>query len=820
MTHSDEVSKATDLLVRPRLLEKLDSGRRIRLLCAPAGFGKSELARQFAARVSHCPLLWLDLQSTEKGLDQLQGRFAEVLDLDELSPSVEEVLKRQKQGLVVLDGYCPEKTTDKWLEHLFEHCPCTLQWLVCTRRLPSWRVGRWLLADELTLLDAEELALTVAETKLLLSQLRMSRRISAMELQRQSDGWIAGISLHLLSLQSGVDRAFGLLHRNALVQDYIDSEVLEHLPAEMLSLLCIIAQAPFVDAPLCAFLADDPMALRKLRREQVFLRHLSGSTDRFTLFEPLKRLLQERYPDQAAPLLAASQWLHLAGAHVEAFRYTLAIPDTSRGLVSVGQIALRELYSGQNLNYLLEGIDRLGLTWIEQNPQGLEVVSRALLLGGRLQQAERTIHLIAEQDIDLHLALSAELALHQGHAQEAQKTGYRALERLAENERWAQMILCFSCLSRASLTLGDVVTAKRLQHQGIELSRRKGETLFECLLMLDDVLIQELAGNLLRALQALDQFDQLLVQGPGSALLQGAALIRRGWLLILTGQERQARDALEEGLLLSCASRNPVACHAPAMLAQLDANNGDFATAQQRLADAQRLMHSWNVAEVIYRGVLDLCTVRIWMKADRYDSASRLLSRVREQYEGEHALTPPSTYPDLYALVGFLQAEVLCSRGSFGEASTLLDQLLQRAEGNAFNIIVCQAQHALAEVVRLRGDLHKAERLLASAAAMALRQGQHNLLMGPHTETLQLSLQAGPIAALPTAPAPEVELLSPRELAVLSLIAKGYSNVEIAKILSLSPYTVKTHAKHINSKLKVSSRTMATARAKALGLLL
>ncbi|MDF5947493.1 LuxR C-terminal-related transcriptional regulator [Pseudomonas aeruginosa] len=63
-------------------------------------------------------------------------------------------------------------------------------------------------------------------------------------------------------------------------------------------------------------------------------------------------------------------------------------------------------------------------------------------------------------------------------------------------------------------------------------------------------------------------------------------------------------------------------------------------------------------------------------------------------------------------------------------------------------------------------------------------------------------------------------MLSQRELVVLGLIAKGYSNNEIASILSLSLHTVKTHAKHINSKLKASNRTMAAARAKALGLLL
>ncbi|HHW1564612.1 TPA: LuxR C-terminal-related transcriptional regulator [Pseudomonas aeruginosa] len=820
MTNPDEVSKESGLVVRPRLLERLDSGRRIRLLCAPAGFGKSELARQFATRMSSCPLLWLDLHGTGSGLENLRARFAEVLDLDEASPSVEEALKNRQQGLVVLDGYSPEKSTDKWLERMFEHCPATLQWLVCTRRSPSWRVGRWLLAGELVLLEGEELALSEAEITLLLSRLGMTRGVSAAELRRQSDGWIAGIRLHLLSWQAGVDSPLGLLHRNALVQDYLDSEVLECLPTEMLALLGTIAHAPFVDDPLCAFLDADPMALRKLRNHQVFLRRLPGSADRFTLFAPLKRMLQERYPDQAGPLLSASHWLHRHGAHVEAFRYALAIPDTSCGLASVGHIAVRELFIGQNLNYLLEGIDQLGPAWVEQNPRALEVVSRALLLGGRLDEAERTIHLLAAQDSDLHLALSADLILLQGHAKEARDIACQVLDRLAVKQHWVQMILCFSCLTRASLALGDVATAKRMQHQGVELARRKGETLLECLLMLDEVLIEELVGNLSRALHVLDQLEQLLAQGSGSAPILGAALIRRSWLLILTGQEQLSHAPLEESLLLACAIRSPVACHALAVLAQLDANKGDFAAAQQRLADAQRLMHSWNVAEVVYRGVLDVSTARIWVKTDHHDSAYRLLCRIREQYEGEHALTPPSTDPDFYALVVFLQVEVLCSRGSLGEASNLLDQVLERAESNAFNLIVCQALHALSEVVRLRGDTLKAERLLASASAMALRQGQQNLVSGGHKEVMPPSLQAGPAVDRQAGPAPEVELLSHRELAVLGLIAKGYSNAEIAQILSLSPYTVKTHAKHINSKLKVSNRTMAAARAKALGLLL
>lgn len=822
MTTPSDAPKKPDLVVRNRLISRLEPGhcRRIRLLQAPAGFGKSELARQFADHANQQPLLWLDLHGSAGGIEQLCLRLAKELNLATPSiPAVEEALRKQHHGLVVLDGYRPENTSDKWLEQLFGQSPGALQWLVCSRCRPDWRVGRWLLADEMLLLDAEELALTDAEVEQLVEQMGMHRNVCIADLQRQSDGWIAGIRLHALGLQTAGYQARVPLHRNTLVQDYLDDEVLASLPMDMQVLLRLIAHAPFVDGPLCAFLADDPLALSKLLDQQSFLRRLPGCADRFTLFTPLKRILRERYPDQAAPLLAASNWLYLAGAHVEAFRYAMAIPDTSRALVSVGQIAPRELYTGQNLNYLLESIDQLGLAWIEQHPQALEIVTRALLLGGRLEQAEATLQLIAGPDSNIRRALGAELALHQGKAQKAHELGLLALDGLARDGLWAQMILCFSCLTRASLALGDVATAKRLQQQGLELARRKGEILFECLLTLDHAQIEELAGNLPRALRLLGQVDLLLARSPGSALLQGGKLIRRGWLLILTGQEHQARHALEEGLLLTQSSRSPVSLYAHALLAQLDANKGDFNCAQQRLADAQRQMHLWGVAEIIYRSVLSLSTARIWLRNQHHGSAHQLLSRLREQYEGEPALSPPSSLPELHALMGLLQAEALCFRGAFGEASTLLDTVLERAEGSAFNVIVCQALYAMGEVRRQRGDMNQAERLLASATAMASHQGQHNLLIGLQTggNAPRLANDAEPASGLAEMP---FELLSQRELAVLGLIAKGCSNGEIAAVLSISLHTVKTHAKHINSKLKVSNRTMAVSRAKTLGLLL
>ncbi len=77
------------------------------------------------------------------------------------------------------------------------------------------------------------------------------------------------------------------------------------------------------------------------------------------------------------------------------------------------------------------------------------------------------------------------------------------------------------------------------------------------------------------------------------------------------------------------------------------------------------------------------------------------------------------------------------------------------------------------------------------------------------TSKLVSAFQAGHNAAAPAAHSDPIQSLSPREREILTLIARGASNKEVARELVIAEATVKIHVQHILRKLKLSTRLQA-----------
>ncbi len=871
---------------RGRLCQRLEAGLEGRLLLvnAPAGFGKSSLAIEFCQGLAgHWRSLWLGLSQRDsdpgrflerllEGLQQycpaLGGQalgllkmrqrhqpfaFEEWLDglLDELAL----YLQPNAPLLLVLDDYhlAQGPVLDRCLQFFLNHLPPGLVLLVTSRQRPDWHLARLRLSRQLLELNEQDLRLTADESLAVIGRQPTGLRGQALDnLIQRSDGWVAGLRFwQLAASEAGDEHALpqALHGGEGLIRDYLLEEVIEILPTDVQGFLYDTACQERFCSELCDAVRgsrDSAEILRYLQAHQVFLVPLDEHGHWFRYHHLFSDLLRSRQASQplASLYLRACRWFQAQGLLDEAVEQALRAGHLDVAADLVQSLSEEQLLAEQNVGMLLRWKMDLPDSLLVSTPRLIVLYSWALGLACQLDAAEELASHLSrflpapsataqKSMLAQWLALSGVIARGRGNRERTLAYCGEALESLPF-KRYGQRLVCLSTLSNLAIADADFWRARGWNREALELAQRVGNPLFEALAHYDRARVLHARGEVLRALDEVRQ-GLLRLQGLSAQRLyaiRARLTLYEGFLLAARLQPEQGRSRLRAGLSEARGCRDISVLIGHCVIASLEGREGRFAEAFAELAEAERLMHIWDVPPIFYLAMITLVKCELWLVQGRTDLAESWLLRLGQTYGGEQAAAAPEFHPLLPLHIELQQALLERTQGRLAEAGSRLQALVEHGQASGGLMLsvsaLCQWMDLLLandHDAQARGLLPLA---LDAARGGALQPFQRLIEEHPHWLRDQLSaqpvspLQASLLARLPpmqNVPTGAGETLSGREMAVLELIAQGCSNQQISERLFISLHTVKTHASHINSKLGVERRTQAVARAKALGLL-
>ena len=783
--------------------------------------------------------------------------------LDGLLDEVAQALDEARPLLLVLDDYhlAQGAVLDRCLQFLLNHLPPGVLLLVTSRQRPDWHLARLRLSRQLLELSEQDLRLTAEELDVLLADqgASLGQQQVAGILQR-SEGWIAGLRLWLLARENSAGELCEQLTLHGgegLIRDYLLEEVIERQPAEVQQFLLETACLERFCASLCDAVRDshDSMAIiQHLQANQVFLVPLDEQARWFRYHHLFSDLLNARQHEASGRArqgrhLRACRWFAAQGLLDAAVEQALLAGHSDVAANLVQNLSEEQLLGEQNIAMLLRWKTNLPDSLLASTPRLIVLYGWALALACQLDAAQELLEQLerflpaADPATQRSLlaqwqALDGVIARGRGDGERAERQCSEALVGLT-TERYGPYFMCLACLANLAVVRGDLWRARGLNRDALELAQRFGNPLFEAIAHYERARVLQARGEVLRAQEEVQQ---------GLACLQGLSVQRgysvrarlqiyQGYLYSLRLQPVEAWQHLQQGVAEARGCRDIGVLIGYCVMASLEGRNGRSAEAFALLGEAERLMHVWDVPAVYYLAMVTLIKCELWLRQGQIELAAAWLPQLEETYGAHSHNTAPEFHPQLALHIELQVAALARLQGDMSTAQQRLRALIQQAQTLGGHLVGMMAQGQLALLLHQTGNAREARQHLDACLKTArggallpldeVLQHQPNWLAAHLAECPADPLREALLERLPVLPADEwqadeavsADRLSTREMAVLQLIARGCSNQEISERLFISLHTVKTHARHINSKLGVERRTQAVARAKELGLL-
>ncbi len=387
-------------VLRPCLIRKLNEGlrRRLTLISAPAGFGKTTLASEWIAGCGR-PSAWLSLDEGDGDIARFLTYLVAALrtmkaDIGSgaiaalqspMQPPTESVLTSLVNEIdampddfvLVLDDYQAIEAgqVDDALAFILEHMPPRMHLVIATREDPNLPLAAWRARGQLTELRAADLRFTPGEAAEFFNG-AMGLDLSGdtvAALERRTEGWIAGLQMAALSMRglsdtTGFMRAFSGSHR--FVLDYLVEEVLQRQPERARDFLLETAILDGLCGSLCDAVTgrtDGAQTLEALERGNLFIVPLDDRRQWYRYHHLFADVLRVRLtgtrPDRIPTLhRRASEWYERNGSPADAISHALAARDFGRaaGLIELAGPAMEE-----------SSLSSTWLGWVGELPDGL-----------------------------------------------------------------------------------------------------------------------------------------------------------------------------------------------------------------------------------------------------------------------------------------------------------------------------------------------------------------------------------------------------------------------------------------------------------------
>lgn len=892
---------ASGLLNRPRLLARLDGGAgcTLTLVAAAAGSGKTSLVRQWIERQTTA-VAWLQLDANDSdptlfftymvhALRRIAPQFGIETEMllhgsplpplpvivQTLSNEIDQ-LGQTAPCLLVLDDYhlVQNAEIESACAELVLRPPAGFRLLVISRQAPGWPLSRLRLENRLLLLNTDDLRFTADETSayLQLNDVSVVDAEMMARLQKQTEGWAAGLQLALLALRQ-TDDAQALLgpqgglagfvgSDNRYLLEYMVDEVLGKLSGDLLAFMAVTSICARFTPSLCQVLTgldreQVQSYLQVLEEAHLFLIPLGSSAapgpskegGRHTWYR-YHHLMEQTLGSWRQEAMSAAEvtemhrraaaWLGERGYIEEALEHCVAGEHWE---------AAAQLACGQ-LNALLDREDRRTIDrWLHRFPAA-EVAARPGLLlmqawscffnldmAGVAQALARSRQVAAARVGDdgqgkeqtafggQDLVLQGHIDYIAGDMDAVITTMQEAIPLLANGSAFVYTSAYFH-LGSAMQFAGRGEEAEKLLLQTYHGQSKPSQASARLLFAISVVRFH--AGRLGAACES----AEMLLQESQAARL---ALLE-GWAHDLLGRIEYERNHLVAAEMHFAALREH--CYAAHRGCADDGFTGSLliAAAQGSRETVDRISSEWRSFAQSLWGLPSP------LHASARARAALLMGDLHTAQRWAAAFSAPLTPAPMLWLEASHITKLRCLLAAGGAsnlaaANSLAAECLAHTERlrNVPVRITLLGLHSLvldglgqrkAAVSCLRRALHLGATDGFVRAFVELGPGMLNLLGAVNDLELADYVANLRAAFTPTTPRPPAQIydspaaaLTQRELEVLALLATPMSIQEIADKLVISYSTVRQHTAHIYEKLGVGKRRHAVLAAAELGLL-